>query len=73
MLMKKDAPKKDDILSNNENQSDVMKLELDPKVFNLIDNPNHETNCVKDTIKILNDQKNFMLHLEAVRISTPVT
>ena len=68
MLMKN--YKKDGTLSDND---DVVISELDLNVFNFIDNPNYETNRVKDTLKILNDQKNFVLHLEAVGISTPVT
>ena len=58
-------------MTGYESQDDV-KLELEPKVFNLIDNPFYETNRFEDTIQILNDQENLMLHLEAVRISIPV-
>ena len=60
------------IMSDYESQDDDVELELEPKVFNLIDHPYYETNRFKDTIQILNDQKNLMLHLEAVRIRIPV-
>ena len=62
------------IMSDNENQfPEVVKPELKPRVFALIDIPYYKTNQLKDTIELSNDQKNFMLHLEAVNINTPVT
>ena len=74
--LKKKEKNTDDLLSyimqDNENQDKVVKSELKPTVFNLIEVPYYETNRFKDTIEISNDQKNCMFHLELVRINAPV-
>ena len=62
----------DDIVIHIENQNNVVKPELESKVFNLIVNSNYKTNQFADTFGTSNDQKNFMLHLETVQTNTPV-
>jgi hypothetical protein len=62
----------DDIVIDIENQNNVVKSELESKVFNLIVNSNYKTNQFADTFGTSNDQKNFMLHLETVQTNTPV-
>ena len=62
----------DNIIIDNENQNNVVKLELESKVFNLVDNSNYKTNRFKDNFSTSNDQKNFILHLETVQTNTPV-
>ena len=74
-LMMDSKPKKnkiDAILIDIANQNNVVKSELEFKVFNLIVNSNYKTNQFADTFGTSNDQKNFMLHLETVQTNTPV-
>ena len=74
-LMKNSEKKKnkgDDIIVDIYNENNVVKSELESKVFNLIDNSNYKTNRFKDNFSTSNDQKNFILHLETVQTNTPV-
>ena len=72
-LMKNSEKKKNkDIIIDNENQNNVVKSELESKVFNLVYNSNYKTNRFKDNFSTSNDQKNFILHLETVQTNTPV-
>jgi hypothetical protein len=67
-LMKKKNNVVSNVPSDNENKTEDVLTVLN---F-LTDNLHHETNLFRNTVEISNNTKNFMLHLEAVRLNNPV-